>query len=113
MKRIISTLAGLFLALSLVPAQAQEGLEQAKADCIIGERIDGYLGVVAGENADAATLRRMREVNQKRAAAYEGLANRNGVTVQAAAKATAERLINSAPSGNCVQNAAGEWIEVP
>jgi uncharacterized protein YdbL (DUF1318 family) len=55
----------------------------------------------------------MREINQARANAYADLARRNGVTVEVTAKVAAEKLINKAPSGHCVQNESGEWVRVP
>lgn len=88
-------------------------VEAAKADCIVGERIDGYLGIIDEGKADASLRREVRDVNQKRRAAYAALAEKNGVPESAAAAATAEKLINSAPSGHCVQNASGSWVRVP
>ncbi|MBB4659471.1 YdbL family protein [Parvularcula dongshanensis] len=108
-------LAALLLAASALPAAAAvtPATDAAKAQCIIGERIDGYLGFVDEARADEALRREVREVNQKRSAAYEDLARRNGVTPRVAAQATAERLINDAPSGTCVQDESGAWNEVP
>ncbi|WOI52499.1 YdbL family protein [Parvularcula sp. LCG005] len=88
-------------------------IEQAKSDCVVGERIDGYLGVIDDKAASDALRRSVREINQKRSAAYDSLASRNGVTPAIAAAATAEELINSAPSGHCVQNEKQEWVLVP
>ena len=113
MKRIVLTvLAGLGL-FPLAAAAVTPATDAAKAQCIIGERIDGYLGFVDEARADEALRREVREVNQKRSAAYEDLARRNGVTPRVAAQATAERLINDAPSGTCVQDASGAWNKVP
>ena len=91
---------------------ASPAIESAKAQCVIGERNDGYLGVVAGKTAATDVLREMRSINQQRKAAYERLAERNGVTVAVAAALTAERLVNSAKSGECVQNGSGAWIRI-
>lgn len=109
-----TTLAAAIAAAALIgSANATPATDRAEAQCLIGERTDGYLGAVAGESIDAGLRREMDEVNQARSAAYERLAARNGVSKQAAAMATAERLINSAPSGQCVQNAGGSWVKVP
>lgn len=86
-------------------------VESAKADCTVGERIDGYIGVVDGASASQVVLREIRAINQQRKAAYTDLARRNGVTIDDAAMLTAERLINDAPSGHCVQNTNGGWVE--
>ena len=110
MRLIALLLAGL---VSLGTAQATPATDAAKAQCLIGERNDGYLGVVDGKRPSAEAVRDMREINLKRASAYDQLASRNGVTRAQAARATAEKLINQAPSGHCVQNASGAWIEKP
>ena len=110
MRVMLAALASLVAALG--SAGATPATDAAEARCLIGERMDGYLGVVSGKSVDAALRREMDEVNQARSAAYERLAAKNGVTKKAAAQATAERLINTAPSGHCVQTPGG-WAEVP
>ncbi|MEM9705072.1 MAG: YdbL family protein [Pseudomonadota bacterium] len=118
MKRFMSLLAAIAVAVSAMvttlsptPAYANAIIDSAKAQCIIGERTDGYLGVVSGKSATAEQRREMRSVNQQRRAAYERLAARNGVTVAVAAQLTAEKLINQAPRGQCVQDSSGQWVQ--
>jgi len=86
-------------------------IDQAKATCAIGERNDGYLGAVPGSAVSSAERREMNSVNQQRKAVYERLAERNGVTIEVTATLTAEKLINQAPSGHCVQDGSGTWIK--
>ena len=116
--RLLTLAAATTIALSsfasVAPAvAATPEINQAKANCLIGEKNNGYLGEVTGKTVPADLVREMRSINQQRRAEYEKLAARNNVTVQDAATATAERLINRAPSGHCVQNADGRWIEKP
>ena len=112
------TLKALAAALTLtlftgVAHAAPPIIEEAKAACVVGERIDGYLGII-DESAASDTLRReVRDINQKRKDAYQQLASANGVPVAAAAKVTAEKLIDGAPSGHCVQDASGQWVKKP
>lgn len=119
MKRVITLFAVLAAALASVtavsgPAQAQTPtIDRAKAQCIVGEQIDGFLGFVDAAEATDALRREVRDINQKRSAAYQRIAERNNVTPREAAMLTAERLINSAPSGHCVQNEKGRWVRVP
>ncbi|MEL7487585.1 MAG: YdbL family protein [Pseudomonadota bacterium] len=113
MKRMTTTLIALAAAgfASLASAAAAPAaVERAKSECLIGERNDGYLGVVSGKSIDEALQREIRSINQRRKAAYEQIAARNGVTVNDTARLTAEKLINGARRGECVQNAAGAWI---
>jgi uncharacterized protein YdbL (DUF1318 family) len=110
--RVLGALVALF-ALTGAALALSPRLEQAKARCVIGEQADGYLGVVGSAEADAEIRRELREVNQQRKAAYEQLAQTNGVTTEIAAQITAERLLNAAPSGQCIRDAAGQWVKKP
>lgn len=106
--------AAFALASTAAPAlAASAAVEAAKAKCIIGEQTDGYLGVVDSFKADEALKREVRSINQQRKAAYADLAARNGVTIEQAAQVTAERLLNSAPSGQCIQSPDGGWVKKP
>ncbi|MEM6415866.1 MAG: YdbL family protein [Pseudomonadota bacterium] len=90
---------------------ASAAIQAAKAKCIVGERNDGYLGVVAGKSADAALRREVAAVNQQRKAAYTRIAKQNGVSIRDTGRLTAEKLIAKAKSGECVQDASGSWIK--
>ncbi|MGF1545454.1 MAG: YdbL family protein [Parvularculaceae bacterium] len=91
---------------------ASAAIEAAKDQCVVGERNDGYLGIVSGATASADLRREVSSINQQRKAAYARLAARNGVTIDDTARLTAERLISQAGSGECVQNASGAWVRV-
>jgi hypothetical protein len=102
------------LALSAAPAfAAPAAIDAAKAKCIVGEQTDGYLGIIDNAKADEALRREVRSVNQQRKAVYADLAARNGVTIEQAAQVTAERLLNTAPSGHCIQSPDGGWVKKP
>lgn len=88
-------------------------MDAAKASCVIGEQADGYLGVVDPAKASPELRRELREVNLQRKEAYERLAAQNGVTTEVAAQVTAERLLNGAPSGQCIRDQNGQWIRKP
>ncbi len=112
MKNLLIASAAALSAAALAPAfAANQVIEAAKADCIIGEQIDGYLGVVSGKRASADVRRELNSINLQRKAAYKDLAERNGVSIDDAAKLTAENLINRAGPGECVQNASGAWVQ--
>ncbi len=102
----------LVLALGVVAAApaASAGdpvIEAAKARGAVGERIDGYLGVVGG--ASAAETRKVEEINALRRAAYARLAEETGATVEQVARVTGERQIDNAPSGQFVMRDSGGW----
>ncbi len=109
-----SAIAALALAASISGAGAASAIiEDAKSKCIVGEQSDGYLGVVDGAAASDAVRREVRAINQQRKAFYAELAAKNGVTIEDAAALTAERLVNNASSGECVQTPDGTWAKQP
>lgn len=95
------------LALLARPAFAQD-LAAAKRDGLLGERIDGFLGVV---QADApANIRAMADdINARRRQEYGRIAEREGVPVEAVAQLAGEKLIARAGSGEWVVGADGQW----
>lgn len=113
MKRILATTLAAALALSSAAYAGTATIEAAKAQCVIGEQTDGYLGVIEAGKADEALKREVRSINQQRKAAYAELAAKNGVTIEQAAQVTAERLLNGAPSGHCIQSPDGGWVKKP
>ena len=112
-KLLVAALMSLSAAMVAPVFAASDAIDAAKAECIIGERNDGYLGVVDGKTASDALRREMASINQRRKAAYANLAADEGVSIETTAALTAESLINNAPSGECVQNANGDWVRVP
>ena len=112
--------AGLLLCLSALivlvvfafatpPASANPVVDQAKAEGVIGEQFDGYLGVVDGQAASADVQRWIAEINAKRRQVYTGIASENGQSIAVVGQLTAERLINSADPGSFYQDAEGVW----
>jgi hypothetical protein len=103
----LGAIALLAMGLGFGPALA-EPLEDAKAAGLVGERIDGYLGLVdSGAPADVKRL--VEQVNAERQARYAEIANEQGVPVQAVAQIAGEKLINRAGSGEYVMGADGQW----
>ena len=113
LKQFLLVLALSMAALFTTATAANQIINDAKSQCIIGEQVDGYLGVVSGKNASTEQLREMRSINQQRKAIYADLAKQNGVTVKVTAQLTAEKLIAKAKPGECVQTAPGKWAKVP
>ena len=87
---------------------AAQSLDAAKAAGQIGERIDGYVGVV-----DASTPGDVRamvdQVNAERRQKYAEIAAERGTSVEAVAQIAGQKLIARAPGGQYVLGADGEW----
>lgn len=73
----------------------------------VGERVDGYLGVVG--DADAAVKRKVQEINNKRRAVYEQLAQKQGATLEQVAFLTGEKQIAKAAPGTYIMDRSGAW----
>ena len=97
----------LLLCLSALPAAAQS-LDQAKAAGQVGERIDGYVGVVDA-NAPGNVRAMVDQVNAERRAKYAEIAAERGTSVQAVAQIAGQKLIERTPGGQFVLGADGQW----
>ena len=95
------------LGLSALPVAAQS-LDAAKAAGQIGERIDGYVGVVDA-NAPGDIKKLVDQVNAGRKAKYTEIAAERGTPVQAVAQIAGQKLIERAPRGEYVMGADGRW----
>ncbi|MEO0465494.1 MAG: YdbL family protein [Pseudomonadota bacterium] len=96
-------------ALKGTPAHAQGAeIDAAKAEGIVGEQIDGYLGIRGA--VDASLRRKVNEINAKRRAVYEELAGDSGTTVAQVARITGEKQIERAAPGEFYVDDAGSWV---
>lgn len=68
-------------------------LDEAKAEGRVGEKSNGYLRAVDPSNAEVQAL--IEEVNQKRRQAYEDIAARNRISVQAVEALAGEKAIRN------------------
>ena len=81
--------------------QAMGALNNAKNSGLVGEQVNGYLGVIKNQNgaADVARL-----INAARKAEYQKLASSNGISLQ-----DVEILAGQKSQR---KTAAGQWIQV-
>lgn len=107
--RISSMLVLLAVALlvSAVPAAAlSPTLEKAKKDGVIGEQVDGYLGMVKG-SAPGDVRKEMDQVNAQRKALYQERAKTKGTDVATYAAVVGAKQVQREPKGNWVRTAKG------
>ena len=107
MKNIVLRLAGLFLGLWLLvmPVSAAD-LAQAKAAGLVGEQLNGLLGVVdSSAPEDVRAL--VDSINVQRLAEYKRIAAKNGVPAEEVARLTAQKVIGQAAAGHYVQTTSG------
>lgn len=68
-------------------------LDEAKAEGWVREKSNGYLRAVNPSNAEVQAL--IEEVNQKRRQAYEDIAERNRISVQAVEALAGEKAVRN------------------
>lgn len=105
MKR--TTLALTMLLLSLAGAVHADGLQDAKRDGLVGERADGYLGLVR-DSVPKNVADLVNDINAKRRAEYQRIAASNGLTMeQVQALAGRKAIDRTEPGGWVMPN--GGW----
>ncbi len=115
MRHFKSLLAAFTLLFALGAASAVFAidLDGAKAQGLVGEQQNGYVGIVtATPAADLKAL--VDDVNLRRRSAYKDVvAQTPGATLSAVEKLAAAKLIGKTASGQFVQDAAGKWVKKP
>ena len=96
------------LALGMAGAAFAGPLDDAKAAGYLGEGSNGYLGVLGGAPASAASM--AADINTKRRAKYQGIAAANGTSLAAVEMLIGQKLIARAKPGHIVMNANGQWV---
>jgi uncharacterized protein YdbL (DUF1318 family) len=83
-------------------------LQDAKAQLLVGEKADGYLGVVKSSPEVNALVSR---INKARRQYYEDIAKRNGTSVDVVEKLAGKKAIDKTPAGQYVQLPPGSWVQ--
>ena len=105
-------LLGLLLSVGLSSLALAVTLDEAKAQGLVGEQMDGYIGaVVPNPSAEVRTL--ITTTNDGRGKVYADLAQRNSITIEAVGILSAEKLRASDASGEYVQLESGQWQRKP
>jgi len=83
-------------------------LGSAKAAGLIGEQLNGYLGVVAAAPGDVQAL--VAKINQKRKALYQQIASKNATSLQAVEAMAGKKTTAKTPHGQFIRSASGQWV---
>ncbi|MBG3983830.1 YdbL family protein [Pseudomonas aeruginosa] len=94
-------------AMAMDLGQAMSALGGAKAQGLVGEQADGYLGVVSnsGQAADIAA-----QINAARRAEYQKVANSSGASLADVEAMAGKKAMERTPAGQYVQ-VGGKWVE--
>ena len=94
--------------LTVFVAMAGSSLTQPKADGLIGEQADGYLGLVV-QKAPADIKKLVAEVNSKRKAGYQKIAAKQGTSLSEVEKVGGNTAYQKTTKGNYFRDANGAW----
>ncbi len=95
------------LALLSFPLMAQS-LDEAKAQGLVGEQLNGYLGIVTSSPSNS--LRSLvNDVNQQRRALYQRSADEASVELSVFEARAGQRLQQRAKPGEFIQDKNGQW----
>ncbi|WP_158966443.1 YdbL family protein [Paraglaciecola sp. L3A3] len=83
------------------------GLDEAKQKGLVGEKDNGYLGIVVAQS-DVQSL--VNDINAKRKAVYVKLAAKNGITVQQVEKLAAQKAYEKTDRGLYLW-INGKWVK--
>lgn len=110
MKRILSILAAALLLAAPAAFAASPAIERAKAEGVIGERADGYLGFVA-ERVDQSLVAEVEDNNIQRRNLYTQTAQQQGVSVEVVAQTAGAQQIARTPPGQWYKDANNNWVQ--
>ncbi len=102
-------LLAVLAVMTTLPAAAQSARD-LKNSGAVGERLDGYLGIVDG-SAGGDIRGSIEAINAQRRQAYESAARNSGRRLSEVEAVAGARLRDKARAGDWVQNAAGQWIQ--
>ena len=93
-------------AMAMDLGQAMSALGGAKAQGLVGEQADGYLGVVSNSGqADIAA-----QSNAARRAEYQKVANSSGASLADVEAMAGKKAMERTPAGQYVQ-VGGKWVK--
>lgn len=106
-RSIFSVLAIVFF-IAAAPALAQSmSLDEAESRGLVGEQLNGYLGVVEAIPGVQALV---DDINLKRRQLYRDIARKNGIPLSAVEKLAGQKAIEKSQPGEIVQDANGQWV---
>lgn len=87
-------------------------LDDAKQQGQLGERPDGYMGIVKPPSSPD-TVNLMKDINNKRRDVYKGIAQKNGTALPAVEALAGKKAIEKTPSGQFIMQPNGTWVRKP
>ena len=101
-------LALLISMMAMSVAVAASPLTQPKADGLIGEQANGYIGLVQ-QSVPADIKKLVNDVNAKRRAGYQKIAKKQGTSLAEVERVGGNTAIEKTLRGNYIRDASGNW----
>jgi uncharacterized protein YdbL (DUF1318 family) len=98
----------LIISILTVSVAVASPLTKPKADGLIGEQANGYIGLVK-QDVPADIKRLVKDVNAKRKAGYQKIAAKQGTNLSDVEKVGGNTAIEKTLRGNYIRNAGGSW----
>lgn len=98
----------LLISMLTVSVASASALTEPKAQGLIGEQADGYLGLVT-QNVPPEIRQLVNEVNAKRKAGYQKIAAQQGTSLSEVEKVGGNTAIEKTLNGNYIRDANGTW----
>ncbi len=98
-------------AFTSLPMRAEPVLEDVKSAGLVGERYDGYLGLVSAEKAPNDVRQLVADVNARRREVYTKMSLSTGKSLTMISGLTAQKQYELAQSGVFFMDAAGRWYQ--
>jgi uncharacterized protein YdbL (DUF1318 family) len=89
-------------------ANAASPLAQPKADGLIGEQANGYIGLVK-QNVPADVKALVNDVNARRKAGYQKISKRENTPLSQVERVGGNTAIEKTLPGNYIRDASGAW----
>lgn len=105
-------MALVWIMLISMPAALAQSLDEAKATGLIGEKRDGYIGLVQG-SAPPAVVSLVEDVNRQRRERYQQIAQENNISVEQVAQLAFNKAVEATRSGHFLEDANGRWVRKP
>ena len=100
----------LFIAATLLVASQLSfalTLDEAREKGMLGENASGYVEITPRGNADAKAV--MEEVNTKRKAKYQAIANEQNIAIEKIDKIAGEKITEKLSTGQFYKDINGKW----
>lgn len=98
----------LLISLLTVSVAVASALTQPKADGLIGEQANGYIGLVT-QDVSADIRKLVSDINAKRKTGYQKIAAKQGTSLADVERVGGNTAIGKTLKGNYIRDASGSW----